>query len=103
MASYRLTRKAEDDLDRLYERGIRDYGVQQADAFYDGLIERLERIAETPKLYQAVDFIRPGYRRSVYKRLSIYFRIESESVVISCLIERQLPILDHELEEMKDT
>jgi toxin ParE1/3/4 len=99
MASYRLTHKAEDDLDRLYERGIGDYGLRQADVFYDGLIARFEHIAQTPLLYPAVDFIRSGYRRSVYERLSIYYRVDDQNVVISRLIEKQLPILDDELSD----
>ena len=102
MASYPLTHKAEEDLERLYERGIERYGLRQADQFYDGLIERFALIAETPLLYQVVDFIRPGYRRSVYERLSIYYRIDGKSVVISRLIEKQLPILDEELGGTED-
>lgn len=99
MASYRLTHKAEDDLDRIYERGIREFGLRQADVFYDGLIARFDHIAAAPLLYPAVDFIRPGYRRSVYERLSIYYRIDGEKVVISRLIEKQLAIVDEELND----
>lgn len=102
MATYRLTHKAEDDLERLYKRGIRDYGLRQADVFYDGLIARFDHIADSPLLYPAVDFIRPGYRRSVYERLSIFYRIEEDVIVISRLIEKQLPILDDELNDGED-
>jgi len=64
MASYRLSDKADEDLSRLYEYGILHYGQERADRYYNGLIERCEELAENPRLWQAVDHIRPGYRRS---------------------------------------
>ena len=67
MASYRLNREALADLDRLYEYGVLTFGLRQADAYFDGIVTRFEEIAEQPELYPAIDRIRQGYRRSVYK------------------------------------
>lgn len=58
MASYRFNDKALADLDRLYEHGILSFGLRQADEYYDGLIARMQEIADQPKLYPAVDDIR---------------------------------------------
>jgi toxin ParE1/3/4 len=59
----------------LYEYGILHYGQERADRYYNGLVERCEELAENPRLWQAVDHIYPGYRRSVYGRHSIYYRL----------------------------
>jgi toxin ParE1/3/4 len=91
MASYRLSEKADEDLSRLYEYGILHYGQERADRYYNGLIERFEELAENPRLWQAVDHIRPGYRRSVYGRHAIYYRIDPDAIVIVRILGRQDP------------
>lgn len=89
MASTCLSDNARTDLDRLYERGILTFGLQQADEYYDGLIARMQDIAAHPKLYPAVGDIREGYRRSVYGVHSIYYQIDSESVRIVRVLGRE--------------
>jgi toxin ParE1/3/4 len=75
MGSYRLSENAKADLTRIYRRGLREYGEAQADKYYQAFFERFEQLAEQPLLYQAVDDILPGYRRSVWGSDSIYYRI----------------------------
>ena len=89
MGTYRLTENAEEDLRRIYRRGLREYGEAQADEYYNALFDRFEQIAEQPFLYPAVDDIREGYRRSVCGVDSIYYRIEGETVEIMAIIGRQ--------------
>jgi toxin ParE1/3/4 len=89
MASYKLNQEAEEDLDRLYEHGILSFGLDQADRYYDGLIRRFSEIADNPRLWQAVDYIRIGYRRSVYASHSIYYRIDGDAVEIMRILGKQ--------------
>jgi toxin ParE1/3/4 len=88
---YYLTQAADADLERLYEWGIDRFGVNVADEYYDGLIARLAQIADTPQLWQEVDHIRAGYRRSVYVAHSIYFRVEASGVLIVRVLGRENP------------
>ena len=89
MASYRLSLRADEDLSRVYEYGLIHFGQDRADRYYDGLIERLEAIAVRPRLWPAVDHIRLGYRRSVYGRHSIYYRIDSDVIMIVRILGQQ--------------
>ena len=89
MASYRLSQTADEDLDRLYEYGVLTFGLEQADRYYDGLIQRFQELVEAPRLWQAVDHICAGYRRSVYGSHSIYYRIDGDAIEI-------MRILGHE-------
>ncbi len=68
-----LTQGAQADLIRIHQRDVRQYGEAQADKYYYDFIERFEQLAEQPYMYQAVDDIREGYRRSVCGVDSIYF------------------------------
>ena len=65
MANYRINEDAKADLQRIYRRGVLEFGETQADRYFDALFDRFEEIAEQPLQYQAVDDIREGYRRSV--------------------------------------
>lgn len=87
---YHLTQAADADLERLYEWGIDRFGMNAADEYYDGLIARLGQIADTPQLWQEVDHIRAGYRRSVYVAHSIYW-VEANGVLIGRVLGRENP------------
>jgi len=86
---YRLTRAADADLERLYEWGIDRFGLSAADAYYDALLIRFEEIAKSPRLWQSVEHIRAGYRRSVFRAHSIYYRIAGNDVVIIRILSRE--------------
>ena len=89
MGNYRLTENAKADLTRIYRRGLREYGEAQADKYYKVFFERFEKLADQPLLYQAVDDIRPGYRRSVCGMDNIYYRIDGKTVEIMAIIGQQ--------------
>ena len=89
MTTYKLSPDAEADLYRIWLRGVREYGEAQADNYYNDFIARFEQIAEQPYLYQAVDYIREGYRRSVCGVDSIYYRVEGDTVEIMNILGRQ--------------
>ena len=91
MADYKLSSAAEDDLDRLFVYGVLNFGMQHTERYSAGLIEHLEALASSPLLYQAVDHIRPGYRRSVYRAHSIYYRIEVNDVRIIRILSHEDP------------
>ena len=89
MANYRISETAKADLRRIYRRGVRQHGESQADRYYDAFFERFELLAEQPYLYQAVDDIREGYRRSVCGVDSIYYRVDGDTVEIMSIIGQQ--------------
>lgn len=89
MESYKLSEQAELDLIRIYQHGVRSYGLIQADRYYDTFIERFEQIAKQPYLYQSVDYIHEGYRRSVCGVDSIFYRIVDGTVEIISILGRQ--------------
>ncbi len=89
MGSYKLSEDAQADLIRIHQRGVRRYGEAQADKYYYEFIERFEQLAEQPYLYQAVDDIREGYRRSVCGVDSIYFRVDGDIIEVMSILGQQ--------------
>ncbi|MGH1355273.1 MAG: type II toxin-antitoxin system RelE/ParE family toxin [Thalassovita sp.] len=85
----RITKVADQDLDDLYTEGFTTWVEVQADSYYDGLLERFERICEHPKMHPAVEDIRAGYRRSVYEKHAIYYVIDGDAVEIRAVVKYQ--------------
>jgi len=44
MANYRLTLEAESDLNRIWLRGLEEFGVEQADKYYNALLDRFVNV-----------------------------------------------------------
>ena len=89
MASYKISQKARADLKRIWLYGVYTYGVNRADQYHEGLLNRFSLIAEQPFMFQSVDEIRAGYRRSVFGHDSIYYRIQDDVVEIMTVLGRQ--------------
>jgi toxin ParE1/3/4 len=91
MAHYELTKAADQDFEHIFEFGINTFGLVQAMDYQQGMRKRFEELAEQPKLYQAIDHIRTGYRRSVYQSHSIYYKIVANSILIVRILGQQNP------------
>lgn len=89
MGAYKLSEDAKDDLIRIHQHGVLHYGEIQADKYYLAFFERFEQLAAEPYLYQAVDYIRHGYRRSVCGADAIYYRVNGDTVEIMNILGQQ--------------
>lgn len=89
MASYRLSERADEDFESIYMFGLINFGSWQADVYADGMEARFAQIADQPRLYPAVDHIKPGYRLSVYKSHAIYYRVDDGQVLIVRILRNQ--------------
>lgn len=91
MARYELAHAADRDFEGIFDYGIDRFGLTQAQAYQAGLQQRFAELAADPKRYPAVDHIRTGYRRSVYRAHAIYYRIEPQRVLIVRILGQQDP------------
>jgi len=90
MPTYKLNQAAAIDIEHLFEYGIDNFGVNKARNYIEGLTLRFENIAEHPLHYQAVEHIKVGYRRSVYRQHSIYYRINNNIEIMRILRSENL-------------
>jgi toxin ParE1/3/4 len=89
MANYRLSNESKNDLIRIHQYGVLKFGMIQADAYYNSFFEYFEIIAQRPYSFEAVDYIKQGYRRCVCGSDSIYYRVNKEIVDIMTIVGRQ--------------
>ncbi|KPM33435.1 Plasmid stabilization system [Croceitalea dokdonensis DOKDO 023] len=89
MAKYRLSNDAKDDLIRIHRYGIKKFGAQQADIYFETFFEYFDIIAKRPYSFESVEYIKKGYRRCVCGSDSTYYKINYDTVDIMAIIGKQ--------------
>jgi toxin ParE1/3/4 len=89
MAHYRLSNEAKNDLVRIHQYGVKQFGLAQADKYFESFFQYFDLIAERPYSFESVDYLKNGYRRCVCGVDSIFFRINEDSVEIMAIVGRQ--------------
>ncbi len=89
MSKYKLSNVAKDDLIRIHQYGVTKFGVKQADNYFNSFFSNFELIANNPRSFESIDYIKPGYRRCVCGVDSIYFKTNGEIIEIIAIIGRQ--------------
>jgi len=89
MTKYRLSNVAKEDLIRIHQYGIANFGVKQADNYFEAFFMCFDLIAERPYAFESVDYIKQGYKRCVCGVDTIYFRINENIVEKMTIIGRQ--------------
>ena len=97
---YKISKEAEKDLEKIWLYTFETWSLEQADYYYDLLMDEIEYLAENPK--NGIDFsqIRKGYFRSRVKSHFIFYRvsIKSDEIEIMRILHQQMDI-DSQLTE----
>lgn len=89
MYNYKLSIEAEEDIIRIIEYGIGQFGVAQAAKYYDMLFECIDKIASNPLMFP-VDFKHSDIERYCVCGVdTIYFNIKIHVVEIITIVGRQ--------------
>jgi len=73
MGNYSLSKKADFDLEKIYEYGILNFGLKRAKLYIMGLHERFENLANSPRFGRCAYQIAPELRRFEYKSHVIFY------------------------------
>jgi toxin ParE1/3/4 len=91
--NYRISELANDDLDDIWIHTFRKWSKEQADRYYDLIIEEIEFIADNFMVEKSVHHIRKNYRVTKMKSHLIYYRkIENERVEIIRILHQRMDI-----------
>ena len=89
MAKYKLSNEAKEDLIRIHQYGVKKFGMDQADRYFNTFFEYFNIIAERPFSFESADFLKKGYRSCVCGSESIYYKINDGRVEIMAIIGKQ--------------
>lgn len=80
--AFRLTRKAEDDLTRLYLSGVRDFGFDRAEAYISELTGKFALLAENPAMARLREDITPPVRIHPHRAHIVVFLEDEAGILI---------------------
>lgn len=81
MNNYRISEQAISDLDKIWLYTVETWSVEQADRYYQLLIEEIKYIAKDFESGKNMDYIKPGYRAAKVKSHIIFYRKADDAIV----------------------
>jgi toxin ParE1/3/4 len=82
LSDYRLSRRADRDIEGIIRFSAGRWGWSQAEAYIGSLHQAFDMVARFPEIGRRVDHIRPGYLRFEHASHSIFYRIVPDGVLI---------------------
>lgn len=82
---YRISQEANRDVENIWLYTFEYWSVEQADRYFNLIIDEIEYLAEDPKSGQDYSKVRKGYFRSQIKSHFIFYRINSEEKEIEVI------------------
>jgi len=95
MAEYRLTPRAQRDLDGVFDYTVTHWGLPQAMRYADLIEAVCADLAEAPQQAQGCANIRPGYRRRAVEQHVIYFRPTSYGIAVIRILHQRMDATRH--------
>lgn len=89
MGNYRLSEKADQDIQSIFEFGVERFGIVQAETYLLGLHDEMAVVAARPQTWPHVEIRNMPFQRCVYKSHSIYYRQTRSDVLIVRVLGQQ--------------
>ncbi|MFP3593708.1 type II toxin-antitoxin system RelE/ParE family toxin [Chryseobacterium sp. SIMBA_038] len=91
---YKISKEASKDLEKIWLYTFETWSVQQADHYFDLLMNEIEYLSENPTSGKDYNEIRKGYFRSRVKSHFIFYKInlKNEEIEIIRILHQQMDI-----------
>jgi toxin ParE1/3/4 len=99
MSKYKLTKKAVEDLTKIWEYTLNKWSEKQADSYYAMLLENCQQIATDPSIGKKYDKIVNGLRGLKANRHIIFYRITHDQLIEISRILHERMDLKNRMEE----
>ncbi|HDZ86001.1 MAG TPA: type II toxin-antitoxin system RelE/ParE family toxin [Candidatus Moranbacteria bacterium] len=97
--SYRISKKAVEDLENIWTYTFQKWSIEQADRYYNLTINEFEFIARNFAAGKPMDHIRKGYRATTVKSHLIFYRKSWDNQVEIIRILHQKMDVDTKIKE----
>ena len=95
MYSLHTQAKARNDLKSIWRYTYDNFGLQQADTYFDQIESSMEVIQTNPKIGIGCDYIRNGYRQYKVNHHYIFYRIEERTIQVIRVLHESMQSSSH--------
>ncbi|MDF1688237.1 MAG: type II toxin-antitoxin system RelE/ParE family toxin [Cycloclasticus sp.] len=92
---YHLRSLAQDDLESIWLYTYQEWGVAQADTYFDALIKRIEWLADNTTLGKPRDDVKQGYYCFPEGMHIIFYTLNNNQVEIIGIPHQQMDIVEY--------
>jgi len=82
MKKFKITEKAGSDLEGIWLYTFQNWSIEQADRYYELIMNDIVFLSENPSAGSIADHIRKGYRVSRVKSHLIFYKYDPEGFII---------------------
>jgi toxin ParE1/3/4 len=96
---YLLSEKAKQDIEKIWLYTYENWSLEQADRYYNLILDEIEFIAENFESGKSVDYIKKGYRASIVKSHIIFYKKSRNNIVEIIRILHQKMDIENRIDE----
>ncbi len=96
---YLLSEKANQDIEKIWLYTYENWSVEQADRYYNLILDEIEFISENFESGKSVDYIKKDYRASLVKSHIIFYKKSKSNVVEIIRVLHQRMDIEHRIDE----
>ncbi|WP_424492535.1 type II toxin-antitoxin system RelE/ParE family toxin [Salinimicrobium sp. GXAS 041] len=78
---YLISRQAIKDLEKIWHYTVQKWSIEQADRYYNLIIEEILFVADNFMIGKSIDHIRKGYRVTKVKTHLIFYRKSEDGII----------------------
>jgi len=95
MNNYRLSQKAEEDIENILSYTLETWSMRQASIYQQGLEDCLTMLAVKPELGRDASFISPNTRRFPYQSHIVFYTIKEKNIYILRILHQSMDYKRH--------
>lgn len=89
MIKYRFTNEAVRDLEEIWSYTKQKWSLEQADRYYNLIIDEIEFVSSNPLLGRSIDHIKEGYRSTKVKSHLVFYKQHEDNTILIVRILHQ--------------
>lgn len=95
VAEFRLTPRAEKDLEEIWRYSAKQWSIDQADTYVGELLDAMNALALDPASGRPAANVRPGYRRRNCGSHVIFYRVARNGIEVVRVLHLRMDIESH--------
>lgn len=96
---YKISERANEDIENIWLYTFENWSVEQADRYYNLIMDEIEYLASNFESGRSVDYIRKGYRAARVKSHLIFYRKAKGNIVEIIRILHQNMDIENRIDE----
>ena len=96
---YLISEKANQDIEKIWLYTFENFSLEQADRYYNLIIDEIEFISENFESGKSVDYIKKGYRASIVNSHIIFYKKSRRNIVEIIRVLHQRMDIENRIDE----